>query len=167
MSETFISEYRKLVFSLCQELSAENLNSLIVKYLLRDLLTTREIEGANSPTDLFVFLEQRNMLGSDNSMHLLKDLLTQMKRKDLVRKLQDFERKQLGEPAIVAINKTARNGIRRAVNMEGIQDCVSDDEQTSLVPGNNNAYVQRGKLSFIPSLRKHTLRYCKNILFIF
>jgi len=108
------------------------------------LLTTREIEGANSPTDLFVFLEQRNMLGSDNSMHLLKDLLTQMKRKDLVRKLQDFERKQLGEPAIVAINKTARNGIRRAVNMEGIQDCVSDDEQTSLVPGNNNAYVQRG-----------------------
>ena len=90
-----------------------------------------------------------------------------MKRKDLVRKLQDFERKQLGEPAIVAINKAARNGIRRAVNMEGIQDCVADGEQTSLVPGNNNAYVQLGKLSFIPSLWKHTLRYCKNILFIF
>lgn len=165
MSIAYISEYRKFTFSLCQELSTEDLNSL--KYLLRDLLTIREIEAANSPTDLFVFLEQRNMLGSDNSMHLLKDLLTQMKRKDLVRKLQDFERKQLGEPAIVAINKAARNGIRRAVNMEGIQDCVADGEQTSLVPGNNNAYVQRGKLSFIPSLRKHTLRYCRNILLIF
>ena len=146
MSVAYISEYRKFTFSLCQELSTEDLNSL--KYLLRDLLTMREIEGANSPTDLFVFLEQRNGLGTNNC-HLLKDLLTQIKRQDLVRKLQDFERKQLGKRAIVANNQTATNGISRVVNMEDIlQDCVADGEQHPIVPANNNEYVQRGKFIF-------------------
>ena len=67
-----------------------------MKYLLRDLLTTREIEGLGKPEDLFVLLEQRNELGNDN-FRLLEELLTQIKRQDLVRKLNGFERKQLAK----------------------------------------------------------------------
>ena len=67
-----------------------------MKFLLRDLLTTREIEGLGKPEDLFVLLEQRNELGNDN-FRLLEELLTQIKRQDLLRKLNGFEREQLAK----------------------------------------------------------------------
>ena len=139
MSTAFVSEYRKFILSLCQELSVENLDSL--KYLLRDLLTMREIESAVSAIDLFVFLEQRNELGSENC-HLLQDLLTQIRREDLVGKLKEFEMKQLAEKAEQdsAANYQTRNGFR-AVNMNDMQDCVTDSQRVSTVAENNNEYV--------------------------
>ena len=87
-----ISDYRKFTFFLCEQLSQNNLDSM--KFLLRDLLSTRDIESVGKPEDLFVLLEQRNELGNDN-FRLLEDLLTQIKRQDLVRKLNGFEREQL------------------------------------------------------------------------
>lgn len=89
-----ISDYRKFTFFLCEQLSQNNLDSM--KFLLRDLLTTREIEGIGKPEDLFVLLEQRNELG-DGNFRLLEDLLTQIKRQDLVRKLNRFETEQLAK----------------------------------------------------------------------
>lgn len=139
MSTAFVSEYRKFILSLCQEVSTENLDSL--KYLLRDLLTMRELESAVSAIDLFVFLEQRNELGSENC-HLLQDLLTQIRREDLVGKLKEFEMKQLAEKAeqdSVADYQT-RNGFR-AVNVKDMQDCVTDSQRVSTVAENNNEYV--------------------------
>ena len=131
-----ISKYRKFIFSLGQELSTENLSSL--KYLLRDLLTTSQTEGINSPTDLFVLLEQRNELGSGNC-HLLKDLLRQIKRQDLVRKLEDFERNQIAEHNHAENDETVpRSGSVRAVNTEDVQDCVDEGEQASAVSESNN-----------------------------
>ena len=92
MDSTSISDYRKFIFSLCEEISTNNLDSM--KFLCRDVLTTRELEAIeNSATDFVAFLEQREELGSDN-FDLLKDLLTQIKREDLVQKLKDFEMKQ-------------------------------------------------------------------------
>ena len=130
-----ISKYRKFIFSLGQELSTENLSSL--KYLLRDLLTTSQTEGINSPTDLFVLLEQRNELGSGNC-HLLKDLLRQIKRQDLVRKLEDFNRNQIAEHNHAENDETVpRNGSVRAVNTEDVQDCVDEGEQASVSESNN------------------------------
>lgn len=139
MSKAFVSEYRKFILSLSQELSTENLHSL--KYLLRDLLTMREIESAVSAIDLFVFLEQRNELGSENC-HLLQDLLTQIRREDLVGKLKEFEMKQLAEKAEQdsVANYQTRNGFR-AVNMADMQDCVTDSQRVSTVAENNNEYV--------------------------
>ncbi|KAL9972003.1 hypothetical protein ACROYT_G018234 [Oculina patagonica] len=65
-----------------------------MKFLCRDILTTQELEGiGESATNLVVLLEQRKELESDN-FDLLKDLLTQIKREDLVRKLKDFGTKQ-------------------------------------------------------------------------
>lgn len=89
-----ISDYRKFTFSLCEQLSQNNLDSM--KFLLRDLLSEREIGRIGKPEDLFVSLEQRNELGDDN-FRLLEDLLTQIKRQDLVRKLNRFEREQLAK----------------------------------------------------------------------
>ena len=142
-----ISKYRKFIFSLGQQLSTENLSSL--KYLLRDLLTTNQTEGINSPTDLFVLLEQRNDLGSDNC-HLLKDLLRQIKRQDLVRKVEDFERRQL----LAGHNRTEndevvplqRNGSVRAVNTEDMHYCVPDGKQAhATVCETNNANGSSGE----------------------
>lgn len=89
-----ISDYRKFTFFLCEQLSQNNLDSM--KFLLRDLLTEREIDDIGKPEDLFVSLEQRNELGDDN-FRLLEDLLTQIKRQDLVRKLNRFEREQFAK----------------------------------------------------------------------
>lgn len=92
MGGTSISEYRKFIFSLCEDLSSTNLD--LMKFLCQDLLTTRELEGiGNSATEFVLVLEQRKELGSEN-FHLLEDLLKQIKRQDLVRKLKDFKRKQ-------------------------------------------------------------------------
>ena len=144
MSITLISEYRKFFFSLCKELSTENLDSL--KYLLRDLLTTREIEGISNATDLFVFLEQRNELGSDNC-YLLEDLLTQIERQDLVKELKNFQRNQLAKRGLVANHKTQRSEFCVVNKEDRVQDCVTDGEQNSTVPENNNEHDPRGELN--------------------
>ena len=144
MESTSISEYRKFLYSLCEELTAGNLIAL--KYLCRDRLTTRELEEINTATNLFLCLEQRQDIASDN-LHLLEDLLTRIRREDLVRKLKEFERKQRGA------NHNPRNGF---VDFDdGMQDIVSDAaEQTTTLAGNNNdpdrplsaGFVPRGEL---------------------
>lgn len=92
MGGASISEYRKFVFSLCEDLSITNLHSM--KFLCRDLLTARELESiGDSATEFILVLEQRKELGSKN-FNLLEDLLKQIKREDLVRKLKEFKRKQ-------------------------------------------------------------------------
>ena len=79
-----IPDYIKFTNFLCQQLSQNNLDSM--KFLLKDLLSTRDIEGVGKPEDLFVLLEKRNELG-DGNFRLPKDVLTQMKRQDLLRTL--------------------------------------------------------------------------------
>lgn len=118
-----ISDYRKFTFSLCEQLSQNDLDSM--KFLLRDLLTTREIEGVGKPEHLFVLLEQRKELGDDN-FRLLEELFTQIKRQDLVRKLNGFEREQLAKrPA----NYDIATEDSRALNntTQTVRDCSTDE----------------------------------------
>ena len=122
----------------------ENLHSL--KYLLRDLLTTKEIEDFDSPTDLFVFLEQRDELGSEN-FHLLKDLLAQINRQDLVRKREDVEKKKLAERDRVVKAETASIGFR-FVKKEDMLDSVTDGEQASSVSENDSEFEAAGRSRF-------------------
>lgn len=139
-----LSNYRKVMFSLGQEISTENLHSL--RYLLRDLLTTKEIEDFDSPTDLFVFLEQRNELGSEN-FHLLKDLLAQINRQDLVRKLEDFEKKKLAERDRVVNAETASIGFR-FVKKEHLLNSVTDGEPASSLSENDSEFEAAGGSPF-------------------
>ena len=98
-----VPEFRKVLFSLCQELTTENLSSL--KYLLRDLLTAKELEDIRDPMDLMLYLEQRNELCSNNCQ-LLEDLLTQIKRKDLFQNIQAFQGRKLAECGLLNNHKT-------------------------------------------------------------
>lgn len=122
-----ISGFRKFIFSLSQELSADNLTSM--KYLLRDSLTTREIEGIHCATDLLVLLEQRNELGRNNCS-LFKDLLSEIQRLDLVRKLEDFDRKQLAVNDRIEYDGIENLGYR-SVNNEDQNGNVTDGEHVS------------------------------------
>lgn len=117
-----IPEFRKVLFSLCQELTTENLTSL--KYLLRDLLTAKELEDIRDPMDLMLYLEQRNELCSNNCQ-LLEDLLTQIKRKDLVKKIQAFQGRKLAECGFLNNNKITLSEVSLQ-NKTRAQDCVTD-----------------------------------------
>ncbi|XP_068747659.1 induced myeloid leukemia cell differentiation protein Mcl-1 homolog [Montipora capricornis] len=129
-----ISGFRKFIFSLSQELSADNLTSM--KYLLRDSLTTREIEGINCATDLLVLLEQRNELGRNNCS-LFKDLLSEIQRLDLVRKLEDFDRKQLTVNDRIEYDGIENLGYR-SVNNADQNGNVTDGEHVSEESGRND-----------------------------
>lgn len=117
-----VPEFRKVLFSLCQELTTENLSSL--KYLLRDLLTAKELEDIRDPMDLMIYLEQRNELCS-NDCQILKDLLTQIKRKDLFQKIQAFQGRTLAECGLLNNHKTTLSEVSLQ-NKTRAQDCVTD-----------------------------------------
>ena len=140
-SISLISEYRKFIsLSLCNELSTRNLESM--KFLCRDILTTRELEAiGNDALNLVVFLEQRRELGSDN-FDLLKDLLTQIKREDLVRKMKDFRRKQQREIVTVRVNgDKLKNGSLVLNNNPG--DYLTDAELPTPLPSSKNEDSQQ------------------------
>ncbi|KAJ7327403.1 peptidase C14A [Desmophyllum pertusum] len=121
-----------------------------MKYLCRDLLTMRELEGVNNATDLFVVLEQRKELGSGN-FHLLEDLLTQIGRGDLVRKLKDFERlerkQQNGRIVCVANDRHDRrkDGFLNHRHLQ--DDCVTDGKQAITMPGSNKEFGHQESLA--------------------
>lgn len=136
MGGTSISEYRKFMFSLCEEVSISNLRSM--KFLCRDLLTTKELEAiGNSVTELVLFLEQRKELGSDN-FHLLEDLLKQIGREDLVRRLKDFKRKQRRRTEPIVDDKSKNRFPFWKSNLGNLQDDVTDAKLPTAQPANIN-----------------------------
>ena len=149
-----IPEFRKVLFSLCQELTTENLSSL--KYLLRDLLTAKELEDIRDPMDLMLDLEQRNELCSNNCQ-LLKDLLTQIKRKDLVQKIEAFQGRKLAECGLLNNNKTTGSEISLE-NKTRVQDCVTDGQEGLSHPKDDSDYFK-----FVSCTRR---KFCCWILFL-
>ncbi|CAH3191871.1 unnamed protein product [Porites evermanni] len=142
-----IPEFRKVLFSLCQELTTENLRSL--KYLLRDLLTTRELEDIRDPMDLMLYLEQRNELCSNNCQ-LLEDLLTQIKRKDLVQKIQAFQGGLLNNHKTTLSEVSLQNKTRT-------WDCVTDGREGPSHPKDNSDYF-----TFVTCTRRKGLCFLGN-----
>ena len=128
MGATSISEYRKFIFSVSEDLSITNLHSM--KFLCRDLLTAREIESiGDSATEFILVLEQRKELGSQN-LNLLEDLLKQIKREDLARKLKDFKRKQHRGNDPVVPDKPDRFPLWKC----NVQDDVTDAKLSTAHP---------------------------------
>ena len=74
--------------------------------------------------DLMLYLEQRNELCSNNCQ-LLEDLLTQIKRKDLVKKIQAFQGRKLAECGFLNNNKITLSEVSLQ-NKTRAQDCVTD-----------------------------------------
>lgn len=149
MGSTSISEYRKFIFSLCRELSSTNLDSM--KFLCRDILTTQQLEGiGESATNLVVLLEQRKELESDN-FDLLKVLLTQIKREDLVQKLKDFETEQ--HRRTVRVDDNEPKNCRSLVLNNNLEDYVTDAKLPTILPSSNSEdsqqFTQRGELYII------------------
>lgn len=158
MSSTSISEYRKFIFSLCEEITAGNLDSL--KFLCRDILTARELEEiGNNAMDLVVSLEQRNELTSDN-FYLLEDLLTQIKREDLVQKLTDYKTKQHREPKGTERVIIIKPKTRSLVLNNNLQENVPDGKLPTSSSGNNKdsrqaGFTPRGELYIFPGSLFH------------
>lgn len=95
--------------------------------MLRDLLTAKELEDIRDPMDLMLDLEQRNELCSNNCQ-LLEDLLTQIKRKDLVKKIQAFQGRKLAECGLLNNNKITLSEVSLQ-NKTRAQDCVTDGRE--------------------------------------
>ena len=144
MGATSIPDYRKFIFSLCEDLSIANLHSM--KFLCRDLLTARELESiGDSATEFILVLEQRKELGGEN-FNLLENLLKQIKREDLVRKLKDFKRKQhrgrRGTDPVVADKPKNRFPLWKCNQQDDVTDATHpvnssearEDQQAGITP---------------------------------
>lgn len=134
MQGSSVSEYRKCLFSLCEELTEGNLHDL--KYLCRDRLTTRELEEINTATKLFEYLEIKQEIRRDN-LRLLKDLLTQIGRNDLVENLNEFKSKR-------SFKCNGKSGSLDFQVDDSLKDVPDAAEQTSNGAGNNNDPTSRG-----------------------
>ena len=160
MVSTALSEYRKFIFSLCEELSATNLDSM--KFLCRDILTTRELERiGNNAMDLVVLLEQRNELTSDN-FHLLQDLLKQIRREDLVRKLKEFKKRQHGGKVHFMEPKIGSFGL----NINNLQDYVTQRKLNTALSSSNSEdsqqaeFTPRGELYILIAISQELIISC-------
>ncbi|XP_070313907.1 FAS-associated death domain protein isoform X2 [Odocoileus virginianus] len=78
-----------LLHSVSAGLSGSDLAQL--KFLCRNCVTKRKLELAQSGLDLFAVLLEQNELSAENT-GLLRELLRSLKRADLLRRLDDFER---------------------------------------------------------------------------
>lgn len=105
--------------------------------MLRDLLTAKELEDIRDPMDLMLYLEQRNELCSNNCQ-LLEDLLTQIKRKDLVKKIQAFQGRKLAECGLLNNNKITLSEVSLQ-NKTRAQDCVTDGLEGSSSHSKDNS----------------------------
>lgn len=92
--------------------------------------------------DLMLYLEQRNELCSNNCQ-LLEDLLTQIKRKDLVQKIQAFQGGLLNNHKTTLSEVSLQNKTRT-------RDCVTDGREGLSHPKDNSDYF-----TFVTCTRRH------------
>ncbi|XP_065794037.1 FAS-associated death domain protein isoform X2 [Muntiacus reevesi] len=85
-----------LLHSVSAGLSGSDLAQL--KFLCRNCVSKRKLELAQSGLDLFAVLLEQNELSAERTA-LLRELLCSLKRADLLRRLDDFERGAAGGAA--------------------------------------------------------------------
>ena len=84
-----VSEYRKMLFHLSEQITSEELKSL--KYLCTEFIVKRKLERITRAIDLFAELECQENL-SDTNFTLLRDLLELLQRRDLLSLVDKFSR---------------------------------------------------------------------------
>lgn len=85
-----------LLHSVSAGLSSSDLTQL--KFLCQNHISKRKLELAQSGLDLFTVLLQQNELNAEHTA-LLRELLCSLRRKDLLLRLDDFERGAAGGAA--------------------------------------------------------------------
>lgn len=80
-------KFNALLLEISNQLSEDQLDKL--KYLCRDETGKRRMETTDSGTKLFVILTERGKLGANNT-ELLGQLLSEIRRDDLLQKLNAF-----------------------------------------------------------------------------
>ena len=84
-----VSDYRKILFHLSEQITSDELKKL--KYLCIDFIPTSKLERITQAMDLFTELEYQEKL-SDTNFSLLKDLLKQLERRNLLSLIDKFSR---------------------------------------------------------------------------
>uniref|UniRef100_A0A3Q4BJM5 Uncharacterized protein n=1 Tax=Mola mola TaxID=94237 RepID=A0A3Q4BJM5_MOLML len=84
--------FNAFLLKISNQLSEEQLNNM--KFLCRDTIGKRDMEQIKTGIGLFQILTERRKLGTDD-MGLLRELLTQIQRYDLVDKVKYFETFQM------------------------------------------------------------------------
>ncbi|MBN3284756.1 FADD protein, partial [Polyodon spathula] len=87
-------EFLGLLCQISGSLDSENLKNL--KFLCGDDIRKKELENISNGTDLFKNLMEKGKISADNA-GFLRLLLTNIKRKDLLEKLDNFEKYGSGE----------------------------------------------------------------------
>lgn len=85
-------EFNAFLLKISNQLSEEQLNNM--KFLCRDTIGKRDMEQIKTGIGLFQILTERRKLGTDD-MGLLRELLTQIQRYDLVDEVKYFETFQM------------------------------------------------------------------------
>ncbi|KAK6472981.1 FAS-associated death domain protein-like [Huso huso] len=89
-----MGEFLGLLYQISGSLDSENLKNL--KFLCGEDIRKKELEKISSGTDLFKNLMEKGKISVDNT-GFLRFLLTNIKREDLLEKLENFEKYGSGE----------------------------------------------------------------------
>ncbi|XP_033914047.3 FAS-associated death domain protein-like [Acipenser ruthenus] len=89
-----MGEFLGLLYQISGSLDSENLKNL--KFLCGEDIRKKELEKISSGTDLFKNLMEKGKISVDNT-RFLRFLLTNIKREDLLEKLENFEKYGSGE----------------------------------------------------------------------
>lgn len=86
-------EYRALLFDISEKLDVNKLPRLV--FMCKDEIAKGSERNIRDVLTLFEELEKQNRLGIDR-LDILKEILTQVKEKSLLRKVEKFEIKRKG-----------------------------------------------------------------------
>ncbi|XP_078345172.1 uncharacterized protein LOC144630676 isoform X5 [Oculina patagonica] len=108
-------EYSALLFEISKKIDEEELPKLI--FMCRDEIAKGSEENIGDVLALFKELEKHNSLGIDR-LDTLKEILTQMKKRSLLKKVEEFEIKRKAQSVgIISSLKRAAACIKGAVKM--------------------------------------------------
>lgn len=86
-------EYNDLLYEISKKLDENELPRLI--FMCREEIAESSEENVRDVLALFKELEKRNRLGIDR-LDTLKEILKQMKKRSLLKKVEEFERRRKG-----------------------------------------------------------------------
>ena len=88
MFQSVISEFRKFLLAICNELTSHEVDQM--KFLCQEHIPLGKLETACDALALLNLLLHEDII-REGELHFLKEMLIQIRRVDLVRKVEDFQ----------------------------------------------------------------------------
>ena len=88
---TLLTKFRRFLFRLSQEIAEDDLVGM--KFLLQGLIPLGHLEKCSQPSDLLSIMIRQDLLGEDN-LDYLEELLTDVKRLDLVQRVRAYRQSE-------------------------------------------------------------------------